>query len=197
MSQATGSTSLGVSHSEKMVCVDCFRTKSDGDMFYPCQNPKCHFYLPPPNECSPTLSDEVFHEESSRSFYRDVGHSRKTGTISGQQYGVGSGCLSNMWGYQPSAHLNLQVAALHRQRSKSMSANPGENLGLRRMLCSLGRSALDGKDGEKFKVQHSRLMSLPNPTDAFLKSDGGTAFIDDSFLASPFGDNERVSAVCS
>lgn len=192
MSQAARSASFGVSHSDKMVCVDCFRTKGDGDMTLPCQNPKCHFYLGTPKAPLSNSRDGVF----PNTFYKEVGHDRKTKTLSQEQIGSAGMMLRNrMWGYQPS-HVSMH------QVTSQKSASPGSGANLRRVLSSYGGPFVEGKDKEKLRVHHP--ISLPNPAEYFLKCDGESELVEDAFLTSPYanctnfanyGDNEKVSTV--
>lgn len=195
MSQATRSPGVNVPHSDKMICVECFRTKGDGDLKVPCQNPRCHFYI-----CSPARK-ELFHD-TPVSFNKEVGHDRKTkprlnlGHLPNCQ-GVGQISKSKMWGYQPlsQAHLSIPQVMAQKIRSKSVtSASIGGNMSIQKILSGCCQTPLTdmSKDGDKSRLFHSRMMSLPECSDPLLVRDGGE-LVEDAFLSSPLADyGERI-----
>lgn len=198
MSQATDSVGFGVSHSEKMFCIDCFRTKGDGDVSIRCQNPKCHLYLGTPTS---SRDDDVFNTRTSGLFSREVGHDRKMKSLPQEHVGsqIGSGLMSTnrMWGYQASnsSHVSMHQVTEQKPRSKSVSASPGDSRNLRKLLSSFqGQGSLvEGK-----VKQHPRFLSLSSTTGSFLKCNGEGELVEDLFLTGPFtnyGEDDKVSNI--
>ena len=191
MSQAARSASLGVSHSDKMVCVDCFCTKGDGDMTLACQNPKCHFYLGTSKDLLSNSRNGVF----SDTFYKEVGHDRKTKALNQEKIGSGTMSTNKMWGYQPS-HVSMHQVTVPNPRCKPMTASPGDHANLRRFLGSYRGPLVDGKERQQLGVHHPQLMLLPNSSEeSFLNCDGEGELVEDAFLTgSTFTDDyEKVS----
>ena len=163
--------------SEKMICVECFRTRGDGDFKLPCQNPRCHFYL-----CCPSSSKGgIYSNEMPLSFSKEVGHDRKTKVCSIPK----SSCSSQLstkeqiWKNQSLGPglMSAPQMAVPKTRSKSTStiSATGGVVSIPRLLCGY-------QAREKAKLYHSRMMSLPECADSIL---GRGDLVEDAFVASP------------
>lgn len=179
MSRSAG-VSLG--HSEKMICQSCFRTKGDGDFKLPCQNPKCHFYLCTPNSLS-SYGGDVYPSELSLSpsFNPEVGFDRKTRPYLRSPQNLktldyfGQDCSSQLTSKSPKMP---HATTLPKTRSKSTNSATGTaGLNIQRLLSSYQSSRILQKD----KHCHSRMVSLPEYTDSYLRRD----LVEDAFASSP------------
>lgn len=191
MNQTTRNTGVGVMHSEKMVCVDCFRSKGDGDLKLACQNPRCHFYY------KEDLHQSVF----SRTFSKEVGYDRKKSDLS-QTPGdfLSPTHSSKMWAYRPSSPRLLKVPQVSSQkiRSKSTSATTGGTVNIRKLLtCHQQVPFVISKD-EETSALHSRVTSLPEYIDSASVDESGE-LVEDTFLCSPLSadylEKDRVSCI--
>lgn len=193
MNQAA-STSHAFSN-EKMICVECFRTKGEGDFKQPCQNPRCHFYL-----CCPSTSKGgIYSSEIPLSFSKEVGHDRKAKAVCGIPKSSCSSQLYPSWKthtFVPGMVSAPQIA-VPKTRSKSTSASSasGGVVSIPKLLCGY-------QTREKAKLYHSRMMSLPECADSFLDKEGHGDLVEDSFVTSPLlldysdrVDEDRVRAI--
>ena len=218
MSQATrtkggGVGSLGLS--DKMICVECFRTKSDGDLKLPCQNPRCHFYRSScdsnclsSSECRADFhSNEVPILYHGSSFNKEVGHDRKS-KLSCKPSAVACqnmpfAAKEMLWKNEPlspalfngsSSNVMARVQKSHSKSSPTAStSSSGGNLSIQRLL-----SAQASQIANKEKFQ-SRVMSLPDYRDSYLGREVGRDLVEDSFISSPLledygerGEEEKV-----
>ncbi len=197
MKRAAGSTGRDVHHSEEMVCVDCYHTKAGGEMSSLCQNPKCHFYNsygePSPPSCDDVFYDNDCHRDASTSFYKDVGHSKKTGAAPPEpRCPFGSDQSSTMWVYQPTnGHLNFQSSGLV-PKPRSRSSNfPGGWHDWQKMLNALDEASFNDQSGRYCKSQRPRLRTLPGHREALLRFEADQS-IDDISLTRPIGITDRV-----
>ena len=202
MSQAARNAGVSLMHPEKMICVECFRTKGDADLKLPCQNPRCHFYLCTPIDLSPCGENNMFQTDTSSSFNKEVGYNRKTKRC----FGINPSQMpknNKMWGYRPSSpvhgHLSVPQVMIQKTRSKSASAtSSGNNMSIRKILSG---SILNSKDVERMKMLHSHTMSLPEYADSLLMQEGLGELVEDTFVSSPLPDygerveEERVSRI--
>lgn len=193
-------TGVGAGHQEKMICVECFRTKGDGDLKLPCQNPRCHFYLSTSTSNFSTSKGSTYPSVSNAypSFNKEVGYDRKAKYSPSPQKSTADyngGCPGQIsvnekaWKNQPLGPGLLSVPhtmPVQKTRSKSTSTTntTGGNTRLQKLLSGYPAPLLLNKDGGK-KYLHSRMMSLPEYTDSFLGGEGRGDLVEDAFVASP------------
>ena len=187
-----------VSHSEKMICVECFRTRGDGDFRQSCQNPRCHFYL-----TSPSSSRDVFPtKEMPISFNKEVGYDRKAKLCSIPKSSSSQLSTKEQIWKIPSLGpglMSVPQIAMTKTRSKPTStvSSTGGVMSIPRILCGCQARA-------KSNLYHSRMMSVPESTDSFMGKERGGDLVEDAFVASPLLldyterlDEDRVSVLAS
>ena len=209
MSQATrtkggGSGSLGLS--DKMICVECFRTKSDGDLKLPCQNPRCHFYRSScdsncfSSECRADFHPTEVPTPNGSSFNKEVGHDRKSKLSckppAGACQNMPFAAKEMMWKNEPLSPTLFNGSSsnvVQKSHSKSSPTASTSGLSIQRLL-----SAQASQIANKAKFQ-SRVMSLPDYRDSYLGREVGRDLVEDSFISSPLlvdygerGEEEKV-----
>ena len=189
MNQAKRASSFGVGHSEKMICVECFRAKGDEDLKVPCQNPRCHFYLCTPSSFKAPRQEVYPNEPLSPSFSKEVGHDRRSRptshTLSADDY---SGQLcSKEWQSHPLSP-GLSQTSLQKMRSKSTSTSASYG-GSASMLKLLNNSFAATKEGDRQKFLRSHFASLQSPdyTEPYLGRESQLQgdLVEDAFVSSP------------
>lgn len=203
MSQATRSSGVGVGHSsEKMICVECFRSKGDGHLKMPCQNPRCHFYLCTPSsfvtsrqdihptdmQCHlPSSLSKKAGQQASPSFNKEVGHDRKNKPPCHKTSAVHPGQLSGrekVWPVDPGI-FNAPLGNMPAQRIHSWATpagSEGNTNSIQKLLADYHTSLLLNKEARKPKYLHSHLVSLPG---SYLGREAQGDLVEDAFFSSP------------
>ncbi len=188
---------VDVMQSEKMICVECFRSNRDREAGHPCQNPRCYFYLCTPIIVSSTRTQDFFQPtdiSESFKFNKEVGYDRKSRPrpYTSDNLSINPShllCQDNMWGSQPMAPAGLKVPQMTLQKSRSKSVSNTGGGRIRRLLS--GEYQTPMVTGRGAKLFHSRMMSMPEYTESLLIHEGVGDLVEDAF--SPLTDyGERI-----
>ncbi len=152
-----------------LVCVDCFQAKGENELRIPCQNPNCHFYLPPARR-STSFSEANFNPWSPFTGGYDqqqIDSNPPHFTMPATTH------ASSLWAYPASSMLSKN--SIQKQRTQSVCFE---------------------SEREKIKsgrYLRSRLMSLP--MSEVLEQVETSDMIEDAFVSTPLfrGEEGKVT----